>query len=334
MQGVSRNLGSGRILPFSIPFMRGRVYPSTLVRSDVQLPEHLNAETLLDIASELLCKGKNVAAKEMVDYALEAIDRITVSQRLKLYSILMQCPEGRFGKSDRNWIAQILDGYRKGGPYDEEDEFRASIIARYCGELKGNDGKGVADRSRDVLIKGEASEEIQRYAHMLLCAYSETQTEWNRSQEALLKGGEEFAITYGITWAVPRYQHPWDALTRLNAALKIVRHPLNRARLFAEKVKTYERLIVTQQDQYDPKVNEQRSSILSDMHFCAGKVLRNQGFYREKVRCFLSLGRVALLDERIADARAKFAQAQEMAELYGFTDLLPKIHREVEKLRE
>lgn len=304
------------------------------MRSDVQLPEHLNAETLLDIASELLRKGKSVAAKEMVDYTLDAVDSITVAQRLKLLSILMQCPEGRFGKSDKQWISQILDGYRKGGPYDEENEFRASIIARYCGELKGNDGKRVADRSRDVLVKGDASEEIRRYAHMLLCAYSETQSEWNRSQDALLKGGEEFAITYGIKWAVPRYQHPWDALTRLNAALKIVRHPLNRARLFAEKVKAYERLLVTQQDQYDSKVNEQRSSILSDMHFCAGKVLRNQGLFREKVRCFLGLGRVALLEERVADARAKFAQAQELAELYGFTDLLPKIHQEVAKLRE
>lgn len=304
------------------------------MRSDLQLPETLTPGQIVTFAEELVTHRKFAAAKEAVNYTLEAVEGITIEQRLRLYAVLMQCPDGHFTKEDHRVIDQMVGGYMKGGPYDEEEEFRAYMVARYCGQLPAEAGERIADRAREVLAKEKISEEVRRYAYIFLCSYATTAEEWNKSQDALLASGDEFGVTMGIRFAAPRYQNPWDALRRLDAALKIVTHPMNHAKLMASKVRTYEKLLLRQREEYDPKVNEQRPTLLADMRLCAERVGRSAGLFREKVQCFLSTAKVALEDGKVVDARIKSRQAQELAELYGFSDLLPSIQELVESLKE
>ncbi|MBI3336190.1 hypothetical protein HYZ98_01325 [Candidatus Peregrinibacteria bacterium] len=275
--------------------------------------------------------GRYEGTVEVAKDALEDIDRLSREERLRVFVLLMQCPQGRLTAvqkkyADRDTVAPADD-------VPAEKWMNEYLLRTYHG-FPHEDTTGLLNDAEMVIKKEDISDRDRRFAHVLLCAYGGDGKQIEQSLDWLLEHGDEFSITEGFRRSVNRMNGRWRAQMKIDQALQKVRHPLLRARLLARRLEIYVKMFCEQTKAYDPKVNEQKGVIMEAIRDAFSTIKKTSGAIEPQVSSYFYMGLLYAEESKNESARTMFAKAIEIAEVYGLSGLADKARTEIHRVSQ
>lgn len=273
-------------------------------------------------------KGRYEGTAEVAKDALQNIDDLQRSERLRIFTLLMQCPEGRLTAGQK----KVLDNDTLAPAVKPSSgvQMDRHLLRTYHG-LPMKDIPQLLQDATAVIKDEDAPEEEKRFAHVLICAYGERVTE---SIGWLQKNGDEFSVTEGVRRASSRMKSRWRAQMHIDQALEKVRHPHYRAHLLARRLEFYSKMLCDQEKEYDHRVNESKSAITEAIREAFSTVRRTPGAIVPQMHCYYHMGLLCAEEGRQDTARAMFGKAIELGELYGLSGLTAAARTEMHRVSQ
>ena len=260
-------------------------------------------------------QGRYDGVIDVAKDALQHIDDLKRSERLRLFTILMQSPGARLTAKQKKILAS--DTVVSMPKIPSAMLVKQYLLRTYHGFGISNTG-AVVQQAESICESDATLDETKSFAHILICAYGERVVD---SIDWLQKNGDEFSLTEGVRLASGRFNGRWRAQMHIDQALEKVRHPILRARLLTKRIEIYTKMLRDQDKEYDHRVNEQKDVIMRAIREAFIAVRKTAGATESQVSSYYNVGLLYAHEGDNGTARMMLSKAVEMAEIYGLSGL-------------